>query len=98
MNSHFLEERSIQSIFSNKVQFDLFQRLVINWRNLINISSIFILLKMTFRKLLTINNMLHIVDIRNNFMFESIVSNNRFKMILNNDIFIFNKSGIFIGK
>lgn len=98
MNSHFLEERSIQSIFSNEVQFDLFQRLVINWRNLINISSIFILLKMTFRKLLTINNMLHIVDIRNNFMFESIVSNNRFKMILNNDIFIFNKSGIFIGK
>jgi len=55
-------------------------------------------LKMTFEKLLTLNNVLHVADIRKNLVFGSLLGKNSFKMVFKSDKFILFKSGMFVRK
>lgn len=57
-----------------------------------------IILKMTSGKLLTFNNILHVVNIRKNLVSNSLLSTNDFKMIFKSDKLILSKSGMFIEK
>jgi hypothetical protein len=43
------------------------------------------ILNMTYSKLLTLNNVLHITNIRKNLVFDSLLSKNSFKMVFEND-------------
>jgi len=56
-----------------------------------------VILKMTFEKLLTLNNKLHVTDIRMNLIFGSLLTKNRFKLVFESDKFIFFKNRVFIG-
>jgi hypothetical protein len=54
-------------------------------------------IKVTFEKLLTLKNMLHVVDIRMNLIFGSLLRKNGFKLVLKSDKFIISKNRVFIG-
>ena len=53
---------------------------------------------MTFGKLLTLNNVLHVADIRKNLVFGSLLSKSGFQIVFYSNKFIFSKSGTFVGK
>ena len=57
-----------------------------------------VVLKMTSRKELTLNNVLHVPDIRKNFVSGSLLSKARFKLVFESNKFILTKSGIYVGK
>jgi hypothetical protein len=57
-----------------------------------------VILKMTSKKLLTFNNILHVADIRKKLVFGSLQSKNGFKMVFKSIKFIISKSGMFVGK
>jgi hypothetical protein len=57
-----------------------------------------VILKMTSKKLLTFNNILHVTDIRKKLVFGSLQSKNGFKMVFKSTKFIISKSGMFVGK
>jgi hypothetical protein len=57
-----------------------------------------VILKMTSKKLLTFNNILHVADIRKKLVFGSLQSKNGFKMVFKSTKFIISKSGMFVGK
>lgn len=57
-----------------------------------------VVLKMTSGKLLTLNNVLHVADIRKNLVSGSLLSKNGFKMVFESDKFVLTKSGMFVGK
>jgi len=50
-----------------------------------------IILKMTFDKLFSLNNVLHVADIRNNLMSRLLLSKNSFKIVFESDKFILPK-------
>lgn len=54
-------------------------------------------IKVTFKKLLTLKNMLHVVDTRMNLIFGSLLRKNGFKLVLKSDKFIISKNKVFIG-
>jgi hypothetical protein len=54
-------------------------------------------IKVTFKKLLTLKNMLHVVDTRMNLIFGSLLRKNGFKLVLKSDKFIISKNRVFIG-
>jgi len=54
-------------------------------------------IKVTSEKLLTLKNMLHVVDIRMNLIFGSLLRKNGFKLVLKSDKFIISKNRVFIG-
>ena len=47
-----------------------------------------VILKMTFKKLLTINNVIHVANIRKNLMSSVLLSKNYCKMVFESDKFI----------
>jgi hypothetical protein len=53
---------------------------------------------MTFGKLLTLNNVLHVADIRKNLVFGSLLSKSGFQIVFYSNKFIFSKSGMFVEK
>ena len=55
-----------------------------------------VILKMTSRKLLVLNNKLHVAEIRKNSMCNSFLSKNSFIIIFKSDNFFLFKSGMFI--
>jgi hypothetical protein len=55
-------------------------------------------LNMTSRKLLTLNNVQHVANIRNNLMSDSLLSKNHFKIMFESDTFILFKNDMFIEK
>jgi hypothetical protein len=57
-----------------------------------------IILKITPRKLFTLDHVFHISDNRINLVFNSLLSKNSFKMVFECDKFILSKSKMFIGK
>ena len=54
-------------------------------------------MKMTFKKLITLNNMLHVVDIKMDLIFGSLLRKNNFKLIFESDKFILSKIKMLIG-
>jgi hypothetical protein len=55
-------------------------------------------LKMTFKKLLTLNNyVLYVVDIRDNLVSDLLLIKNSLTMVFDNDNFILTKSGMYVG-
>ena len=57
-----------------------------------------VILKMTSGKELTLNDVLHVPDIRKNYVSGSLLSKNGFKLVFKSDKFILTKSGIYVGK
>jgi hypothetical protein len=57
-----------------------------------------VVLKMSSGKELTFNDVLHMPDIRKNFVSGSLLSNNGFKLVFESDKFILTKSGTYVGK
>jgi len=57
-----------------------------------------IILKMTYKKLVTLNNILHVTNIRKDLVFVSLLSKNNFKMIVKSNKFILIKNGMFVEK
>ena len=57
-----------------------------------------VILKMTSRKELTLNDELHVPDIRKNLVSGSLLSKNGFKLVFESDKFILTKSGTYVGK
>jgi hypothetical protein len=55
------------------------------------------ILKMTLKKLLTLNNMLHVVDIKIDLIFGSLWRKNSFKFIFESDKYILFKNKMLIG-
>ena len=55
-------------------------------------------LKMTFGKELTFNNVMHVLDIQKNLVFGSLLSKNGFRLAFESDKFVLTKSGMYIGK
>lgn len=53
---------------------------------------------MTFGKLLTLNNVLHVADIRKNLVSSSLLSKNDFKIVFVIDKLILSKSEMFVEK
>lgn len=47
-----------------------------------------VILKKTFKKLLTLNNVFHMVDIKIKLMFGSLLSKNSYKLVFKCDIFV----------
>ena len=56
------------------------------------------ILKMTFEKELTLNDVLHVPEIRKNLVFESLLSKKGFRLVFESDKFVLTKSGIYVGK
>ena len=54
--------------------------------------------KMTFKNLVTLNNIniLHVVDMRKNLVFDALLSKNGFKLVFESDKFILSKNKMFI--
>ena len=60
-----------------------------------------VILKLTSGKELTLNNMLHVLDIPNNLFFDSLLSKNGFKLVFNLYLiikFVLSKNDIYFGK
>ena len=57
-----------------------------------------VILKMTSEKELTLNDVLHVPDIRKNLVSGSLLSKNGFKLVFESDKFILTKSGTYVGK
>ena len=57
-----------------------------------------VVLKMTFGKELTINNVLHVPDIRKNMVSGSILSKKGFKLVFESDKFVPTKSEMYVGR
>uniref|UniRef100_A0A2N9G5F0 CCHC-type domain-containing protein n=1 Tax=Fagus sylvatica TaxID=28930 RepID=A0A2N9G5F0_FAGSY len=57
-----------------------------------------VILKMTSGKELTLNDVLHVPDIRKNLVSGSLLSKNGFKLVFESDKFILTKSGTYVGK
>ncbi|KAA0042920.1 pol polyprotein [Cucumis melo var. makuwa] len=57
-----------------------------------------VILKMTSRKELTLNNVLHVPDIRKNLVSGSLLSKNGFKLVFVSDKFVFSKNEMYIGR
>ena len=57
-----------------------------------------IVLKMTSGKELTLNNVLHVPDIRKNLVSRSLLSKNGFRLVFESDKFVLTKNGMHVGK
>ena len=57
-----------------------------------------VILKMTLGKKQTLNDVLHVPDIRNNLVFCSLLSKNGFKLVIEFDKFVLTKNGMYVGK
>jgi len=57
-----------------------------------------ITLKMTSGKELTLNDILHVPDIRKNLVSGSLLSKNGFKLVFVSDNFVLSKNGLYVGK
>jgi len=57
-----------------------------------------VILKFTSGKELTLNNVLHVPDIRNNLISGSLLSKNGFKMVFESNKFVLTKGGMFVGR
>ncbi|KAI5314260.1 hypothetical protein L3X38_043436 [Prunus dulcis] len=57
-----------------------------------------IVLKMTSGKEDTLNNVLHVPEIRKNIVSGSLLSKNGFKLVSESDKFVFTKNGMYVGK
>ena len=57
-----------------------------------------VVLKMTFRKKLTLINLLYVPEILNNLVSGSLLNNHRFRLVLESNKFVLSKSGMYIGK
>ena len=57
-----------------------------------------VILKWTSGKELTLNEVLHVPDIRKNLISESILSKKGFRMVFESDKFVLTKGGIYVGK
>ncbi|XXG54031.1 hypothetical protein AAC387_Pa03g2009 [Persea americana] len=57
-----------------------------------------VVLKMTFGKELTLNNVLHVPDIRKNLVSGSLLSKKDFKLVFESNKFVLTKSGMYMGK
>ena len=56
-----------------------------------------IVLKMTSGKELTLNNVLHVPDIRKNLVSGSLLSKNGFRLVFESDKFVLTKNGMYVG-
>ena len=56
------------------------------------------ILKMTFGKNLTLNNVLYVLEIHKNLIFGSLLNKHRFRMVFKVDKVVVSKSGMFVGK
>ena len=57
-----------------------------------------VILKMTSGKKLTLNDLLHVPDIRKNLVSCSLLSKNGFKLVIEFDKFVLTKNGMYVGK
>jgi len=57
-----------------------------------------VILKWTSRKELTLNDVLHVPDIRKNLISGSILSKKGFRMVFELDKFVLTKGGMYVGK
>ena len=57
-----------------------------------------VILKMTSEKELTLNDVLHVLEIRKNLVSRSLLSNKGFRLVFESDKFVLTKSGIYVGK
>ena len=57
-----------------------------------------VVLKMTLGKELTLNDVLHVPEIRKNLVFRSLLSKKGFKLVFVSDNFILTKNGMYVGK
>ena len=57
-----------------------------------------VILKMTSGKEFTLNNVLHVLDIRKNLVSGSLLSENDFRLVLESNKFVLTKSGMYVGK
>ena len=57
-----------------------------------------VILKMTSGKKLTLNDVLHVPDIRKNLVSCSLLSKNGFKLGFESDKFVLTKNGVYVGK
>ena len=57
-----------------------------------------VILKMTFRKELTLNDVLHVPEIRKNLVSGSLLSKKGFRLVFESNKFVPTKSGIYVGK
>ena len=57
-----------------------------------------VILKMTSGKELTLNNVMHVPDIRKNLVSGSLLSKNGFRLVFESDKFVLTKSGMYVGK
>ena len=57
-----------------------------------------VILKMTSRKELTLNDVLHVPKIRKNLVSGSLLSKKGFRLVFESDKFVLTKSGIYVGK
>ena len=53
---------------------------------------------MTSGKELTFNNVLHVPDIRKNLVSRSLLSKNRFRLVVESEKFVLTKNGMYVGK
>ena len=57
-----------------------------------------LILKMTSGKELTLNDVLHVLDICKNLVFGSLLSKNGFKMVFESNKFVLTKNGVYVGR
>jgi len=57
-----------------------------------------VILKWTSRKELTLNNVLHVSDIRKNLISSSILSKKVFRMVFESEKFVLTRNGVYVGK
>ena len=57
-----------------------------------------VVLKMITGKYLTLKDVLHVLDIQKNLIFDSLLSKNGFKLVFESDKFSLFKSGMYVGK
>ena len=57
-----------------------------------------VILKMTFGKELTLNDVLHVPKIRKNLVSGSLLSKKGFRLVFESNKFVLTKSGIYVGK
>ena len=57
-----------------------------------------VILKMTSKKELTLNDVLHVLEIRKNLVSRSLLSKKGFRLVFKSDKFVLTKSGIYVGR
>ena len=57
-----------------------------------------IILNMTSRKVLTLNNILYVLEIRKNLVSDSLLSKHAFRMVFDPDKVVLTKPGMYVGK